>query len=322
MKISVIFTGGTIGSVTASDGTISPSGSGVAELTDFFDKMKSTHEFRFFSPVNVLSECITLEQINKIILCVRAAQKGSDAVIITHGTDSLAYSAAALSYCLAGIEIPVVLVSSGYVLRDPRANGLLNLADALSFCADAPGGVFAVWNGRIHRGTRLCPPRAYTDKVESICAQYFADISGGRIVKNPNHSALPDEVRAQPLLDTSRRVLMLSPAPAFDYSLINADCDAVLLTSYHSGTIDTKSRSFADFCRRAKDNGAEIYLHGSYTHADYESKSAFAALGIEPLPVMSQCAAYMKLFALSPSDVKKSLSSDIIPNLCEGEVTV
>lgn len=312
MRISVIFTGGTIGSVRDAGGTISPSGSGVRELTDFFDAAAKEHSLQFFSPVIVLSECITLADIGEIIACVRSAQSDSDAVIITHGTDSLAYAAAALAYCLAGIEIPVVLVSSGYVLSDPRANGLANLADALTFCRGADGGVYVVWNGKIHRGTRLCPPRAYTDEVQSICGRHYADIAGGTAVINPGCGGTPDRARAYPLPDGSRRVLMLAPAPALDYSRIGGEYDAVLLTSYHSGTADTKSRSFTDFCRRLQIGGAKIFLHGSYPDADYESKSAYASLGIDTLPVMSPCAAYMKLFCADFADIKKSIASDIL----------
>lgn len=315
MNISVIFTGGTIGSAVGADGKISPAPQNTRELSAFFDAASKNHSFGFFSPVNILSECITTDDIGKIVTAVRKAAVGADAVIITHGTDSLAYSCAALSYALHDIKIPVAVVSSGYVLSDPRANGLRNLSDAITFCKSGIAGVFAVWNGKIHRGTRLCPPRAYTDSAESLSGIHFAEISDKSVILNPTFSALPDSARAFPFPDRNRRILLLSPAPSVGYSGIGDDFDAVLFTSYHSGTTDTKSPSFTDFCKRLTAHGAALFLHGSYPGADYESKSAYEALGITVLPVMSQCAAYMKLFCADFTDMTESLAGDILPEV-------
>lgn len=314
MNISVVFTGGTIGSAVGADGKISPASQYPRELSDFFEQNSKNHSFSFFSPVNILSECITVGDMCKIITAVREAAVGADAVIVTHGTDSFAYSCAALSYALCDIAVPVAVVSSGYVLSDPRANGIRNLSDAIAFCGSGIAGVFAVWDGKIHRGTRLCPPRAYTDSAESLLGIHFAEISDGAVLLNPSFSALPDSARHLLLPDRSRRILLLSPAPSVGFSGIGDDFDAVLLTSYHSGTIDTKSPSFADFCKRLSARGGTLFLHGSYPGADYESKSAYEALGIRTLPVMSQCAAYMKLFCADFGDMPKSLADDILPN--------
>ena len=49
-----------------------------------------------------------------------------DGVIITHGTDTLQYTAAFTGYIMAGAQIPIVLVSANYVLEDVRSNGVDN----------------------------------------------------------------------------------------------------------------------------------------------------------------------------------------------------
>ena len=53
-----------------------------------------------------------------------------DGIIITHGTDTLQYTSAMLGYMFDDVSIPIVLVSSNYVLEDKRANGLINLSKA------------------------------------------------------------------------------------------------------------------------------------------------------------------------------------------------
>ena len=54
-----------------------------------------------------------------------------DGIIVTHGTDTLPYSAAALSYALGNDCIPVCIVSSNYPISDERANGIDNLHGAI-----------------------------------------------------------------------------------------------------------------------------------------------------------------------------------------------
>jgi len=65
-----------------------------------------------------------------------------DGIIITHGTDTLAYTAAALSFYFNAIKIPILLVSSDYPLDDSKANGLDNFMCAVEFIRQKCGQVF------------------------------------------------------------------------------------------------------------------------------------------------------------------------------------
>ena len=313
MKITVLFTGGTIGS-TLRGGYISAADAIAPELLDFFNKNSQNGlEFEFSEPINTLSENMNISKLNALILAARAAAKRSDALIITHGTDTLSFSAAALCYTLYDIKIPVVLVSASHVLSDPRSNGLKNLADALLFIRTMPEkGVFVSYDGYIHSGTRLCPQGAYSDKCQSLLGIYYAKSDGKKIIRNPEYRELPSECTPYETLILGRKILLLSSAPELCFDGYGTDCYAVLLTGYHSGTTDTKNSSFIRFCRSLRENNVPLFLHGSYPGADYESKAAFGELGIIPLPVMSSSAAYMKLLAAGADAMCKPLCGDII----------
>lgn len=314
MKISVIFTGGTIGSdYSGKAGFISPSASPPDRLHAFFEAAAKRHSFEFYTPVNTLSENMTAQKLNSVIKCAKDAAAHSDALIITHGTDSLAYSSAALGYTLFDLQIPTVIVSSSYILSDPRANGLENLSGALCFIeAGAGAGVFVSYDGIIHRGTRLCPPRAYSDKCESVLGAVYGYIENGAFRRNSVYYELNNAFLPYSELQTGRKILVIPPLPDCSYDCYRLDCDAVLQLSYHSGTVGTENNAFIRFCNGLKERKIPIFLHGSYSGAEYESKAAFESLGLTVLPVMSAAAAYMKLMAADFKNAAKPLGGDII----------
>lgn len=311
MKISVIFTGGTIGSVRRDDGYIGPESTPVSGLSSFFDNL-THHSFTFYEPLTTLSECITARKLNIIIDTLRTAADSADGVIITHGTDSLAYSAAALGYALFDIKIPVVMVCSSHVLEDKRANGLKNLADALTFIESSNAkGVFVSYNGKIHRGTRLCPPKSYTDRVESVLDSEVGSVENGIFVPYAE-AFIADEFSPYRNLCEGRKILILPAVPDFNYDGISRDCYAAIQLSYHSGTVDATNPSLRRFAKDLRDLGRPLLLHGSYRGAEYLSKSEYEKIGIVSLPVISAAAVYMKLMITDFENVSKPLGGDIL----------
>ena len=313
MKTAVIFTGGTIGSVKNADGIIHTSPDTTSVLNSCLQKHTAKHDFTFSSPITMLSETATAKKQNVIIKACRDAAKNNDAIIITHGTDTLGYTAALLDYALYDICIPVVLVSSGHVLTDPKSNGIRNLEDALAFIEVCKtGGVFVVWNGTVHRGARILPPVAYTDDVKSLLDMPFGIIADGRFELKEINYIRRNTFTPYPLADENRQILTVIPTPGMNYDSISDAHDAVLHLSYHSGTTDTESDSFKRFCRRMKDLNIPVFLHGSYANAFYETKKLYSELGIITLPIMSQSACYEKLLISDYENISKNLCNDIV----------
>lgn len=80
---------------------------------------------------------------------------GFDGAVITHGTDTLAYTAAALSFMLPGLNKPVVLTGAQRPLREVRSDARLNLIDAVTAALHGPKEVTVCFDSRLYRGNRV-----------------------------------------------------------------------------------------------------------------------------------------------------------------------
>ena len=142
MNITVIFTGGTIGSSVQQDFVSTDSQMPYCLLAMYEATQKkkgaAIPNFQTEAPYTTLSEYMDGSHLNQLIACIqkilaRSCADAIDGIIITHGTDTLPYTAAALGMCFAYARIPIILVSSNYILDDPRANGLTNFTAAVAY---------------------------------------------------------------------------------------------------------------------------------------------------------------------------------------------
>lgn len=345
MNILVIFTGGTIGS-QAVDGFITPAEEQRYMLLEEYRKISPCHilyngvyadaegsdsrdtlYIQTEEPYQILSENLSGEYLNRLIACIRRGLDDTyDGIIVTHGTDTLQYTAAALGYVFANADIPIVMVSSNYILDDVRANGLDNFYYAVEFIKycmleKTGSGVFVSYrNGEdrqlIHRATRLLPHAPYEDLVHSINNRYYGEFITDRFVFNADSVInLRDEV-TQPVnlpcltdvtLSTLAPVLYIPALPGQSYPDIKPNIRAILLDTYHSGTLCTEAQGLKDFIRQAKtaSKALPVFLTGAIggtsnasENSAYASTKAYKELGIQVLPKASPIAMYMKLWLL------------------------
>ena len=177
--IKIIFTGGTIGS-TLLEGIISPHGEKPRALLEAYKVKYGTDLTQiadFSEPYTILSENIDGAVLGKLIEEVaRSLKEGYKGIIITHGTDTLQYTGAALGYAFGMCSVPIILVSSNYPIENSRANGIDNLHGAVCWLQDYfTGGVWVSYQNegeplRIYRATRLLPHPQGSDRIESVGA--------------------------------------------------------------------------------------------------------------------------------------------------------
>lgn len=309
MKLLFIFTGGTIGSTLSGDVMYADTEKSYKLLHAYDVHHQIDFAYDTVSPYLALSENNTGEQLRLLTSCVREnLTKGYDGIIITHGTDTLQYTAAAVGYAVGGDSIPVCIVSSNHPIEDARANGLANLHGAICFVREGAGrGAFVVYrNGdgvvRVHRATRLLSAIAYTDEVRSMGDMVYGQLDGDHFVKSTAYTEMPDAISTIPsdcMLPESAGIRILQAHPGMHYPDSLAGVRYLLLNSYHSGTVDTASAAALAFYRRAKEAGVPIYVTGVYGGPVYESASLFGSLGLVPLFDLSPIAAYIKLWMLS-----------------------
>ena len=291
MRIAFILTGGTILSEEKSDFyTLSDSAK-----KEILSLIPSGTEAEVFSPYFILSEQLDGDYLTELIdLVGNKLNDNYDGIIILHGTDTLQFSAAALSLAYGNADIPVVLVSANYVLSDKRSNGRDNLLYAMQFIEEKNGGVFVSYrntgeNPSIFLGDTLLPHLPYRDTLCSLKGAYgcFKD---GKFTARFNKPAIKSIGRYT--LSKNSPVLWLSTAPGMTFP-DTENYKAVLIDAYHSGTLPTESESFITFCKSCK---KPIYIVGVTEGTQYSSTRDFDKLKLIILPEISPVLAYISLW--------------------------
>ncbi len=307
MKILIIFTGGTIGSSVSGD-YIAPDGNKPYRLLEEYrKKYGGGAEFHMSEPYRILSENMDCSYFPLLLKAVREGLDPAscyDGIIVTHGSDTLQYTAAMLSYTLGLDTIPVMVVCSNYVIEDSRANGLVNMAAAVDFIAGKYGrGVFVPYANagepcRIHRGSRLMPHPPFSDYLYSCGDSYFGYFEGGRFVFNKNYSEKDTGILYEIGDNCAREsgVMWIDPRPGAVYPELPEGTWAVLLGSYHSGTLCIESDSLREFAAKARARDIPVYLTGALGGTEYESCREYRNMGIRVLPKASPIAVYIRLW--------------------------
>jgi L-asparaginase len=182
-KILLISTGGTIACKQSAKG-LKPDLS-AEQLLSYVQEIQHLCQLETLSLMSIDSSNMTPQLMAKIAKAIYESYHHYDGFIVTHGTDTLAYSAAALTYMLPKIAKPLVLTGSQLTLENPHSDAPTNIADAIRFSLEGLPGVFVVFNGKIING-----PRAKKVKTRSLDAfssnnyPLVADIKQGQITYN------------------------------------------------------------------------------------------------------------------------------------------
>ncbi|MGN1148665.1 MAG: asparaginase [Lachnospiraceae bacterium] len=184
-KILMISTGGTLAS-SGSENGLAPGLHGsdilnrISGLTDGF--LVDVEEMFMLDSSNMQPE-----EWSRLAQRIYEKRKDYDGIVIIHGTDTLAYTASALSFALQQIEIPVVLTGSQVSIENPIADATENCRAALHMAASHCPGVFVAFNRKVIMGTRACKVRTQSfDAFESIDYPYAARINSNGLVLNPS----------------------------------------------------------------------------------------------------------------------------------------
>ena len=190
-KVSIISTGGTIASkVDYRTGAVSPALS-ARDLYQSVPELGDLADIRTEILLSVLSENIVPENWTSMARSVsNHIKNGAEGIVITHGTDTMGYTAAALSFALRNLPVPVILVGSQRSSDRPSSDAYLNLKGAVFTAARAPfAEVGVLMHGGssdtslvVHRGTRV--RKLHTsrrDAFASVNALPLAKVHDGKI---------------------------------------------------------------------------------------------------------------------------------------------
>lgn len=168
-RILIINTGGTISSIKTPNGYEPSPGyvqSALAQLPALKHEDMPEYVIKEYSPL-LDSSNMTVEEWNRIASDIAKEYDNFDGFIIFHGTDTMAYTASALSFMLEHLSKPVILTGSQIPLSEVRNDATDNVITSLWLCAHQPlHEVCIYFNQRLLRGNR-------TQKTSAQCFNAF-----------------------------------------------------------------------------------------------------------------------------------------------------
>ena len=236
-NILILTTGGTIASVQSPDGLVP--GMSSEQLRNHLPQIGSDIAIDIMELFHIDSTDMTAAHWIKIIDAIRDNYDSYDGFVICHGTDTMAYTAAVLSYMIQNSEKPIVLTGAqkpiGFEITDAKSN----LQDSILYAADSLShGVQIVFAGKVIAGTHARKVRSMSFLAfESINLPLIAEINNGHIIRYLN---IPSNGRVQFYDSINPNVFLLKLTPSMSPDLIPeifSIYDAVVIESFGAGGI-------------------------------------------------------------------------------------
>ncbi|MGV8949620.1 MAG: asparaginase [Cypionkella sp.] len=285
MKLLLIHTGGTIGMVQTDIG-FAPS-AGVLETA--LAQIETSAEITLL-PLEPLidSANATPDDWNHIAEAIEAGHDAYDGFVVTHGTDTLAFTAAALCFALAGLRRPVIVTGSMLPLGIAGSDGRTNLADAIKAAQTATPGVWVQFAGQRLHGAR-------TRKAHSSAPQAFTAAATSTPPLQPG----PVLIRT-PILPAKLAILSMAPgqSPEVIHHALTT-CDGVVLRVFGAGTLP-ETPEIATALRAAQARGTLMIAvsqspEGGVKFGTYAAGNLMVDCGVIDGGDMTPEAAYVKL---------------------------
>ena len=271
-KICVIYTGGTIGSALSMKGINVNEKQKEILLERFYENYEGEDvEFVEKAPISTLSENMTTEKWSELVKTLDIEVTADyDGIIVTHGTDTLAYTACMLSFMFADTPKPIVLVSSNKPLGDPSANGHHNFMSAVNFILKSGlRGVFVAYRDRFNvdniiLGSRTTQASQIIGEVYSANGEPFGKMVDGEFVHNDKDNPSIQEVykKRNTIRGKSNKFcndfILIKPYVGMNYEFFHSKFKAkfILHELYHSGTacVDGEYTSLVEFSKYCSKN--------------------------------------------------------------------
>jgi L-asparaginase len=259
--ILLLSTGGTIASEPTDHG-LAPAHSG-QELIDLIPGLSSLCHVTCKEILNLDSSNIQPENWITMASAIFEEYENYDGFVITHGTDTMAYSASALSVILKNLGKPVIFTGSQLALTVTRTDGIRNIYDA--FCTAVSGipGIYIVFCGRIILGTRA--QKLYTkdfDAFHSINADDIGSVVNGTVSLNKQIPVSDEKLEIYPELETRVTVLKLIPGtnPSLIDHLVALGYKGIIIEAFGCGGIPNQNRNLLPAIERAIKSGVTVMI--------------------------------------------------------------
>lgn len=331
--IALIYTGGTVGMTKTPQGYAPMpdfAGALAALLQPMMGALPRYTLHAYADPID--STNATPQDWHRIGSDIAARYQEADGFVILHGTDTMAYTASALSFMLQGLCKPVIVTGSQIPLGEARSDALQNVVTALQLAAsDELSEVAIYFNQRLLRGNRATKVSA--SRMQAFDTPNHPWLAEVQIAPQWNRSALLPRAAAETFETpayASGRILPLRFVPGLPVSAVQAmldlDPQALILETYGAGNVPDREPALLDLFKRAQAQGVVLVacsqsLHGAVALGTYATSAALVSAGVIGAKDMTFEAAVTKLhhlfaLGLSPDQVRTEFQRNL-----SGELT-
>ena len=235
-KILLIATGGTIASRPTEDGLAPQLRAG--DILDCVPQLRNLCRIDALQLMNIDSTNMSPDCWLKIAACVKENYDQYDGFVITHGTDTMSYTAAGLSYLIQNAAKPIILTGSQKSIYSEDTDARKNLYDAFLAAQDNNFfGVLLVFDGKVILGTRARKMRTKSmNAFSSIDFPELALLREGRVL----HYVLAEKPTGSPVFydKLNTRIFVLRLIPGMDPTILRSLLgwfDALVIESFGVG---------------------------------------------------------------------------------------
>lgn len=260
-KILMITTGGTIACIPSDNGLV-PKISG-CDIIDIVPELKDICNIDTAEIMNIDSSNLSPNNWIMMLDTLEKNYNNYDGFVITHGTDTMAYSASMLSCAISNLNKPVVFTGSQLPIKAAGTDAYRNIYDAfLAACSDNCG-VFLAFNGLIHNGD--CTKKVYSEDFTGFLSinNETAGVSDNKkIIWNTVNKKKKGRVSFNKNISEKVFILKMIPSlkPDIIDVLINMGYRGIMIESYGAGGVPAEEceNNFIPAVKKAIENGVAI----------------------------------------------------------------
>ena len=332
-RVLIVNTGGTVGMKKTANG-YAPAPGFLAEAISAIDDMKKPElpEWELYEMSPLLdSSDMTVSEWNKIAEIIYESYEKYDGFVILHGTDTMAYTASALSFILEGLDKPVVITGSQIPLSEIRSDGRDNLITSLLIAADGIASeVCLYFSGRLLRGNRAM--KMSSDALVAFKSPNYPPLAEVGIEIKYNTAAICNfekgELALRRFSNVPIGVLKVFPGIQFGLfeNIITEKLSGIVLETFGSGNIPGGGGELIPIIKSAFESGSVVAVcsqcpSGRVSLGAYETSSLLKGAGAVSGLDMTTEAAVAKLYYLFSLGIPMGEIKALMEENLRGELT-